>query len=176
MTAIYLAMFLVALDRTIIGTAIPKITDDFHSINDVGWYASAYLITLCAFQLIYGRIYTFYTAKWVLLSAIAIFELGSVVCGAAPSSVAFIIGRAIGKLTSLNIRIVLTWRYSRLRICWDLHWLRHSYGCFYSEYISIGVGIFPRSIKSSSVNILKVSEGSRAGETLPVSRSASLVE
>lgn len=37
--ALYLSMFLVALDRTIIGTAIPKITDDFHSINDVGWYA-----------------------------------------------------------------------------------------------------------------------------------------
>jgi hypothetical protein len=76
MIGAYLSMFLVALDRTIIGTAIPKITDDFHSINDVGWYASAYLITLCAFQLVFGRIYTFYSAKWVLLCAIGIFELG----------------------------------------------------------------------------------------------------
>jgi len=103
MTGVYLSMFLVALDRTIIGTAIPKITDDFHSINDVGWYASAYLITLCAFQLIYGRIYTFYSPKWVLLSAIAIFELGSIVCGTAPSSVAFIIGRAIGNSTPSRV-------------------------------------------------------------------------
>jgi len=76
MIGAYLSMFLVALDRTIIGTAIPKITDDFHSINDVGWYASAYLITLCAFQLVFGRIYTFYSAKWVLLCAIGLFELG----------------------------------------------------------------------------------------------------
>ncbi|TVY29913.1 Efflux pump, partial [Lachnellula hyalina] len=103
MLGLYLSMFLVALDRTIIGTAIPKITDDFHSIDDVGWYASSYLITLCAFQLIFGRIYTFYSAKWVLLYAIGLFELGSVVCGAAPSSIAFIIGRAIAGLGSAGI-------------------------------------------------------------------------
>lgn len=35
--ALCLAVFLVALDQTIISTAIPKITDDFHSVNDVGW-------------------------------------------------------------------------------------------------------------------------------------------
>ncbi|TVY14747.1 Efflux pump aflT, partial [Lachnellula arida] len=103
MIGVYLSMFLVALDRTIIGTAIPKITDDFHSIDDVGWYASSYLITLCAFQLIFGRIYTFYSAKWVLLCAIGLFELGSVVCGTAPSSIAFIIGRAIAGLGSAGI-------------------------------------------------------------------------
>lgn len=93
MLGIYLALLLVSLvcnhhsaapmsltiwtqDRTILGTAIPKITDEFNSINDVGWYASAYLLTTCAFQLIYGRIYTFFPAKWVLLGAIAIFEAG----------------------------------------------------------------------------------------------------
>ena len=53
------------------------------------------MLTICSFQLIVGRIYTFYNPKWVFLSAIGIFELGSVVCGAAPSSIAFIIGRAI---------------------------------------------------------------------------------
>ncbi|TVY83009.1 Efflux pump aflT [Lachnellula suecica] len=103
MIGVYLSMFLVALDRTIIGTAIPKITDDFKSINDVGWYASSYLITLCAFQLIAGRLYTFYSPKWVLLSAIGIFELGSTVCGTAPSSIAFIIGRAIAGFGSAGI-------------------------------------------------------------------------
>lgn len=63
-------------DRTIIGTAIPMITDDFRSIADVGWYGSAYLLTISAFQLIYGRIYTFYSAKNILLCAIGIFEVG----------------------------------------------------------------------------------------------------
>ncbi|KAE8441171.1 hypothetical protein EG329_005800 [Mollisiaceae sp. DMI_Dod_QoI] len=103
MLAVWLSMFLVALDRTILGTAIPKITDDFHSIDDVGWYASSYLLTSCAFQLIYGRIYTFYSPKWVLLCAIGFFELGSVVCGTAPNSRAFIVGRAIAGLGSAGI-------------------------------------------------------------------------
>ncbi|KAL2057418.1 hypothetical protein ABVK25_002471 [Lepraria finkii] len=42
--ALYMAFFLVALDRTIIATAIPTITDDFHSLGDVGWYGSAYML------------------------------------------------------------------------------------------------------------------------------------
>ncbi|CAG8972940.1 hypothetical protein HYALB_00001360 [Hymenoscyphus albidus] len=103
MTALYLCMFLVALDRTIIGTAIPKITDDFHSVDDIGWYASAYLICMCSFQLIFGRIYTYYSPKWVLLWSILLFEIGSAVCGAAPNSVAFVIGRAISGLGSSGI-------------------------------------------------------------------------
>jgi hypothetical protein len=36
-----ISVFLCALDETIITTAIPHITDDFHSIDDVGWYGSA---------------------------------------------------------------------------------------------------------------------------------------
>jgi hypothetical protein len=35
-----LAVFLVSLDRTIIATAIPRITDRFHSVQDIGWYGS----------------------------------------------------------------------------------------------------------------------------------------
>ncbi|CZT01043.1 related to transporter (major facilitator superfamily) [Rhynchosporium agropyri] len=103
MIAVYCTMFIVALDRTILGTAIPQITDEFNSINDVGWYASSYLITSSAFQLIYGRIYTFYSPKWVLLGAIGLFEVGSVICGTAPNSIAFIIGRAIAGLGSAGI-------------------------------------------------------------------------
>lgn len=38
MIALLLAMFLIALDRTIITTAIPKMTDEFHSLDDIGWY------------------------------------------------------------------------------------------------------------------------------------------
>ena len=45
-------------DNTIIATAIPKITDEFQALGDVGWYASAYLLTTCAFQLFFGKLYT----------------------------------------------------------------------------------------------------------------------
>ena len=53
------------------------------------------MLTMCAFMLLIGRVYTFYSPKWVFLSIIVIFEIGSVICGAAPTSKAFIVGRAI---------------------------------------------------------------------------------
>ena len=84
-------------------TAIPTITDHFNSLNDVGWYGSAYLLTTCAFQLLFGKFYTFFSIKWVYLIAIGIFELGSLICGAAPTSVALIIGRAIAGVGSAGI-------------------------------------------------------------------------
>lgn len=60
----FLAMFLVALDRTIVATAIPRITDDFHSLGDIGWYGSAYMLTTAASQLVFGRLYKYYNMKW----------------------------------------------------------------------------------------------------------------
>ena len=44
--ALALSIFLVSLDMTIIATAIPRITDEFHSLNDVGWYGTAFFLTL----------------------------------------------------------------------------------------------------------------------------------
>ncbi|OAL49071.1 MFS general substrate transporter [Pyrenochaeta sp. DS3sAY3a] len=46
-----LAIFLTALDRTIIGVTIPAISNDFQSFDDIAWYESAYLLTFAAFQL-----------------------------------------------------------------------------------------------------------------------------
>ena len=60
-------------------------------------------MTTCAFQLLFGKFYSFFSIKWVYLSAIAIFELGSLVCGAAPTSVALIIGRAVAGIGSAGI-------------------------------------------------------------------------
>ncbi|EAW09670.1 MDR family MFS transporter [Aspergillus clavatus NRRL 1] len=101
--SLYLAGFLTALDRTIVVNAIPSITDQFNSIDDVGWYGSAYLLTFCAFQLLFGKIYSFYNPKWVFVTAVVIFEIGSAICGAAPNSTALIIGRAIAGLGSSGI-------------------------------------------------------------------------
>ncbi|KAG5216428.1 MFS domain-containing protein [Trichophyton interdigitale] len=99
-TGLCLSVLLVALDNTIIATAIPKITDQFHALEDIGWYGSSYLLTICAFQLIFGKIYTFFPVKWVFLIAITIFEIGSAICGAAPNSTALIIGRAVAGIAT----------------------------------------------------------------------------
>jgi MFS family permease len=90
-------------DNTIIATAIPRITDEFKALNDVGWYGSSYLLTTCAMQLIFGKFYTYYSIKWVYIAALGIFELGSLICGVAPNSTALIVGRAIAGVGSAGI-------------------------------------------------------------------------
>ncbi|KAJ5326635.1 hypothetical protein MYU51_014499 [Penicillium brevicompactum] len=101
--ALCLSVFLVALDNSIIATAIPKITDQFHSLEDVGWYGSAYLLTTASLQLLFGKFYSFFSIKWVYLIAIGIFELGSLICGVANNSLALIMGRAVAGIGSAGI-------------------------------------------------------------------------
>ncbi|KAK2024182.1 major facilitator superfamily transporter [Colletotrichum zoysiae] len=103
MACILSAIFLMSLDRTIIATAIPRMTDEFHSIQDIGWYGSAFMVTTCCFQLLWGKVYTFYPAKYVFLALLGLFEIGSAICGAAPSSLVFIIGRAVAGMGSAGI-------------------------------------------------------------------------
>ncbi|KAK2598659.1 hypothetical protein N8I77_012054 [Diaporthe amygdali] len=97
-SGLFMGVFLVALDQTIIGTAIPKITDEFKTIQDVGWYGSAYFLTSTALQPSYGRIYKSFDAKWGFLAAIFLFELGSLICAAAPTSAVLVGGRAVAGL------------------------------------------------------------------------------
>ncbi|KAM7219719.1 Major facilitator superfamily domain containing protein [Rhypophila decipiens] len=90
-----LGVFLFGLDTTIIATAIPQITTEFRSLADVSWYGSAYLLTLTAFQPLFGNLYKYFNGKVVYLVSLVVFEAGSVVCAAAPNSTALILGRAI---------------------------------------------------------------------------------
>ncbi|KAM7222547.1 hypothetical protein V8F06_002041 [Rhypophila decipiens] len=94
-TGLMLSVFLISIDRTIISTAIPFITSEFESTPDIGWYGSSYLLTACAFQPVFGRIFMLFDVKKAYLLAMFFFELGSLICGVAPTSMALIVGRAI---------------------------------------------------------------------------------
>jgi len=95
LTSCALSVFLVALDNTIISTAIPRITNEFRSLDDIAWYGSGFFVTMAAFQSMWGKQYKFFNVKLVYLISILLFEVGSVICAAAPSSSTLIIGRAI---------------------------------------------------------------------------------
>ncbi|KAH8125755.1 major facilitator superfamily domain-containing protein [Trichoderma asperelloides] len=90
-----LPVFLIALDTSIVATAIPYITDRFRSTQDIGWYGSAYFLALCSLQPISGKLYATFSLKWTFLSFFAVFELGSLLCATAVSSNMFIGGRAV---------------------------------------------------------------------------------
>lgn len=83
------------LDSNIVATAVPAITDHFHTVADVGWYYSAYKLCSSSFQFMFGKLYKIFSLKTVFMSSIAIFTLGSLVCATAASSAMFVLGRAI---------------------------------------------------------------------------------
>ncbi|KAF6842960.1 major facilitator superfamily transporter [Colletotrichum musicola] len=98
-----LAVFLVALDQTIIAPALGAITSEYGSTKDIGWYGSSYLLTTTALQPMYGTVYKLFSIKYAYLVAIAIFEIGSLLCALAPSSTAFIVGRAIAGIGTAGL-------------------------------------------------------------------------
>jgi MFS family permease len=98
-----LSIFLVALDMTIVATAIPKITDQFQSLQDVGWYGSGFFLTFASFQSTWGKAYKYWSLKTVFLLCIFIFEVGSLICAVAPNSTALIVGRAIAGMGGAGI-------------------------------------------------------------------------
>ena len=88
-------VLMVALDNYILATAIPRISTQFKSLNAIGWYASSYFLTQMAIQPAFGHLFTDLPVKTVYLAAMVIFEIGSVVCATAPSSIALIVGRLV---------------------------------------------------------------------------------
>ncbi|KAF1832996.1 efflux pump protein [Decorospora gaudefroyi] len=97
-SSLTLVSFLSMLDTSIIGTAIPHITSDFHALADIGWYVSAYTLGAATLQPLSGKLYTFFSTKLVFLSFVFMFEAGSLICGVASSSAVFIVGRAVAGL------------------------------------------------------------------------------
>lgn len=97
------AVFLVAIDMTIVGTAIPKITDEFHGLNSVSWYGSAYFMTFGGFQPASGKFFKYYPLKASFLGSIFVFVIGSLICALSKNSATFIVGRAVAGVGAAGI-------------------------------------------------------------------------
>lgn len=89
--------------KTIVATAIPRITDQFHKIDDIAWYGSTYFLTIGAFQSQWGKIYKYFPLKTSFLVSIFIFEVGSLICAVARNSTTLIVGRAIAGVGASGI-------------------------------------------------------------------------
>src|ERR671932_2956681 len=95
LAAVMLCTGLVALDSTIIATAVPSIVRDLGGFAQFPWIFSIYLLTQAVTVPLYGKFADVIGRKPVLLLGIGLFVLGSVVCGAAWSMPALIAGRAL---------------------------------------------------------------------------------
>ena len=101
--ALVIILLMFALDVTVIATAIPKVTDEFHTIKDIGWYGGAYLITTAALQPLTGKVFTHLPLKTSYLVFVGVFELGSLLCGAAKSSTMLIVGRSVAGMGAAGL-------------------------------------------------------------------------
>ena len=88
------AIFLSALDQTIVGTALPKVVADLNGFDRYTWVTTVYLLTATAVVPVVGKLSEQLGRKRVFLSGIVIFLLGSFVCGASQSMTQLIVFRA----------------------------------------------------------------------------------
>ncbi|MGV9415861.1 MDR family MFS transporter [Nocardia sp. NPDC003693] len=95
LAAIMLATSLVALDSTIIATAVLTITDQLGGFSQFPWLFSIYLLAQAVTVPIYGKLADMLGRKPVMLFGIAVFALGSLLCGLATSMLGLIIFRAV---------------------------------------------------------------------------------
>lgn len=95
MIGIMSGMFLAALDQSIVGVALPRITSELGGLNHLAWVVTAYLLTSTASTPIWGKISDLYGRKRIFQLAIVIFLVGSIFSGAALNMPMLIIFRAI---------------------------------------------------------------------------------
>ena len=74
-------MFLAALDQSIVGVALPKITSELGGLDKLSWVVTAYLLTSTAATPLWGKISDLYGRRPMFQSAIVVFLVGSLVCG-----------------------------------------------------------------------------------------------
>lgn len=93
--ALMMATGLVAIDSTIVATAVPSIVSDLGGFSSFPWLFSAYLLAQAVSVPIYGKLSDMVGRKPIILAGIGLFLLGSVLCGIAWSMPTLIAFRAL---------------------------------------------------------------------------------
>ena len=111
MVGVMSGMFLAALDQSIVGVALPRITSELGGLNHLAWVVTAYLLTSTASTPIWGKISDLYGRKKIFQLAIVIFLIGSIFSGAAQNMPMLIGMRALqgiggGGLMAIALAII----------------------------------------------------------------------
>ncbi|KAJ1863743.1 hypothetical protein LPJ73_000439 [Coemansia sp. RSA 2703] len=93
--SLLLASFLAMLDQSILGAALPAITNQFGDLSAITWVTAAYMLSFTSLQPITSKVSEIVGRLPVLVVSLVVFCAGSAVCGAAPSMTVLIAGRAI---------------------------------------------------------------------------------
>lgn len=111
MSGLMLGLLLASLDQTIVSTALPTISRDFHRLDLYSWVVTAYLLTSTASTPLYGKIGDQFGRKRIFQAAIVIFLIGSALSGLSQSMYQLILFRGLqglgaGGLMTLALAII----------------------------------------------------------------------
>jgi EmrB/QacA subfamily drug resistance transporter len=93
--SLLLAMFLAALDQTIVATALPTIGRQFHDVSSLSWVITAYLLASTAVAPVFGTLSDIYGRRAMIITALSLFIAGSVLCALAPNMPVLILARGL---------------------------------------------------------------------------------
>ncbi|MCC8392011.1 MFS transporter [Paraburkholderia sp. MMS20-SJTR3] len=95
MLGISFVTMLVALDQTVVGTALPTIVSELRGFELYAWVATSYLLTSVITVPIFGRLGDYYGRKPFVIASIVVFTGASVLCGAANSMMFLVLARGL---------------------------------------------------------------------------------
>lgn len=93
--SLLLAMFLAAIDQTIVATALPTIGRQFGDVDNLSWVITAYLLSSTAMAPVFGSLADIYGRRAMIITSLTLFVAGSVMCALAPNLLVLILGRAL---------------------------------------------------------------------------------
>ncbi|KAL4940984.1 hypothetical protein BDV06DRAFT_230037 [Aspergillus oleicola] len=96
---------LYSLDNTIVADIQPQVIDTFGELEKLPWLSVAFLLACVATNSIWGKIYGQLNAKWLYLLCVVLFEVGSAMCGAAPTMNVLIGGRVLAGLGGAGLYV-----------------------------------------------------------------------
>ncbi|OQE23756.1 hypothetical protein PENSTE_c008G04708 [Penicillium steckii] len=90
--------FLFSLDNTIVADIQSPIVERFGEVGKMSWLGVAFVLSGSATIITWGKLYGIFSARYLYLISVLLFEVGSAICGAAPTMNSMIVGRAIAGL------------------------------------------------------------------------------
>lgn len=103
LAGVMMGLFLAALDQTIVATALPRVVAELHGMDLFAWTSTSYLLASTTMVPIYGKLSDSFGRRNVMLTGIAIFLAGSVLCGFAGSMLSLVIFRGVQGLGAAAI-------------------------------------------------------------------------
>ncbi|MEO6125176.1 MAG: MDR family MFS transporter, partial [Ilumatobacteraceae bacterium] len=95
LAALVLAVFMASIETSIIATALPTITGEFNAFESYAWVGTVYIVTATIATPLLGKLSDLYGRRLVFQSALMIFIVGSILCGASQSIEQLIASRAV---------------------------------------------------------------------------------